>query len=87
LQSLDVEAFALFVRAQLPAYAIPVFVRIQQEIDVTGTFKMVKGDLRKQGYNLNLFTDPVYLLLPGQAHYQLLDESSLQSIEAAQAGF
>ena len=87
LEVLDVVAFSQYIRAQLPAYAIPVFVRIQPEIDVTGTFKMVKGDLRKQAYNLSLFSDPVYVLLPGKTDYQRLDEDSLATIEAAQAGF
>jgi len=87
LEVLDVVVFSQYIRAQLPAYAIPVFVRIQPEIDVTGTFKMVKGDLRKQAYNLSLFSDPVYVLLPGKTDYQRLDEDSLATIEAAQAGF
>jgi citronellyl-CoA synthetase len=87
LEAFDVAAFSRYIRAQLPAYAIPVFLRVQSEIDVTGTFKMVKGELRKQAYKLSLFTDPVYVLLPGQTDYQWLDEDILATIEAAQAGF
>src|SRR6056300_1425728 len=54
---LDVDAFSTFLRSELPAYAVPLFVRIQPDIDVTGTFKMVKGDLRKQAYDIRSFDD------------------------------
>ena len=87
LEAFDLAAFSQYIRAQLPAYAIPVFLRVQTEIDVTGTFKMVKGELRKQAYKLSLFSDPVYVLLPGEPDYQWLNEDILATIEAAQAGF
>jgi citronellyl-CoA synthetase len=64
-----------------------VFVRIQPDIDVTGTFKMVKGDLRKQAYDIRQFDDPVYALLPGQEEYQVLDIPSLEGIESRNGGF
>ena len=52
VSALDVDAFSSFLRSELPAYAVPLFVRVQPDIDVTGTFKMVKGDLRKQAYDI-----------------------------------
>ena len=36
----------------LPAYAIPVFVRICEEVEKTGTFKMKKASLQQDGYDL-----------------------------------
>ncbi len=43
VKELDLESFSNFVNSNLPKYAVPVFVRIQPNIEVTGTFKMVKG--------------------------------------------
>jgi len=85
--ALDLEAFSTFLRAELPAYAVPLFVRIQPDIDVTGTFKMVKGELRKQAYDVRAFEDPVYALLPGSQGYAPFDVAMLVKIEAREAGF
>ena len=87
VSALDLTEFSAYLRAELPGYAIPVFVRIQPDIDVTGTFKMVKGDLRKQAYDIRQFDDPVYALLPGQEEYQVLDIPSLEGIESRNGGF
>jgi len=75
------------LRSELPAYAVPLFVRIQPDIDVTGTFKMVKGDLRKQAYDIRSFDDTVYALLPGSDRYAPFDLGLLGKIEAREAGF
>ena len=42
---LNLDEFSTFVSNALPKYAVPIFLRIQGEIEVTGTFKMLKGDL------------------------------------------
>ncbi len=84
---LDVDAFSTFLRSELPAYAVPLFVRIQPDIVVTGTFKMVKGDLRKQAYDIRSFDDTVYALLPGSDRYAAFDLAMLEKIEAREAGF
>ncbi len=87
VSALDVEAFAAYARQELPAYAVPVFLRIQSDIDVTGTFKMVKGDLREQGYDVDSFDDPAYVMLNGTDSYQPLDSELVAKIKAGQAGF
>jgi hypothetical protein len=48
---------------------------------------MVKGDLRKQAYDIRQFDDPVYGLLPGNTEYQALDVEKLKTVEGGQAGF
>ena len=46
---------------RLPAYAVPLFVRIVPALAHTSTFKSQKVDLRKQGYGDEV-TDPIYVL-------------------------
>ncbi|GIS70041.1 MAG: hypothetical protein CM1200mP9_08620 [Gammaproteobacteria bacterium] len=58
VNDLDWDRFATYVNSELPAYARPVFVGIQNDMDVTGTFKMVKGDLRRESYDITAITDP-----------------------------
>jgi fatty-acyl-CoA synthase len=46
--------------AHLPDYARPLFLRLQSEIEVTGTFKQKKIDLVKQGFDPSSTADPIY---------------------------
>ena len=87
VQDLDLADFCAYVTRELPAYARPVFLRVQQELDVTGTFKMVKSDRRKQGYDITQITDPVYVLKPHAECYERLDADYLDVILSGRAGF
>jgi len=87
VQALDLDSFSAFVNEHLPAYARPVFLRIQRELDTTGTFKLVKGELRKQGYDLDLVSDPLYVLKPRSATYELLDKEYAAILRAGEAGY
>ncbi|XP_076863535.1 long-chain fatty acid transport protein 2-like [Brachyhypopomus gauderio] len=46
----------------LPVYARPRFIRVQNSLEVTGTFKMKKVKLVEEGFNTALIQDPVYFL-------------------------
>ena len=83
----DLARFSTYVTEQLPAYARPVFLRVQEDIDVTGTFKMVKGDLRRDGYDLDLVTDALYVWKPGATKYERLDSNFAADINVGTAGF
>jgi len=56
-------------------------------LDTTGTFKMVKGDLRKQGYNPALVSDALYVLKPGATAYEKLTTDFVELIGAGRAGY
>ena len=43
----------------MPAYQRPVFVRVQPEIEMTGTFKFRKVELVNEGYDVSKFEDGV----------------------------
>jgi fatty-acyl-CoA synthase len=57
----DGEAFYTFVDGRLPRYAAPVFVRLVSDADVTGTFKLRKIELQREGFDLAQIGDPVWL--------------------------
>jgi len=84
----DPVEFSAYVMANLPTFAQPVFVRIQSDMSTTGTFKLVKGELRKQAFHLDqLEGDAVYVQLPRTSNYQLLDQSIYESIRDGVAGY
>ena len=81
------ESFSAYVCEHLPAYARPVFLRIQQELDTTGTFKMVKGDLRKDAYNLDRVSDTLFVLRPRRNTYERLDAKFAAQLNAGEGGY
>lgn len=44
----------------LPSYARPIFIRAVKQMDLTGTFKLKKVDLQKEGFNPSLVKDDIY---------------------------
>ncbi len=56
----DIDGLQEHVRQQLPHYAVPLFLRLQPEIEVTGTFKQRKVDLVKDGFDPDKVADPIY---------------------------
>lgn len=87
VDELDLAGFTAHVQRELPPYARPVFLRVQGEIEVTGTMKMVKGDLKREGYDIEAVADPLYVLPPGADSYRPLDADLYASIAAGEAGF
>jgi citronellyl-CoA synthetase len=83
----DPHHFSEFIKEQLPAYARPVFLRIKRDLDVTGTMKMVKGDLRKEAYDLANVDEPLFVLKPGAEKYEPLDSDFHETIRSGGAGY
>ena len=57
----DAGSFYELVVSKLPSYAAPVFLRLQSESDVTGTFKLRKVALREEGYDPGATDDPIFV--------------------------
>jgi len=84
----DIKSFSDYVFKNLPHFARPVFLRIQEAHETTGTFKLLKGDLKKQGYNPDLMgSDKLFVLMPKTELYLELNDEKYQSIVNASAGF
>ena len=64
-----------------------MFLRIDEDIDVTGTFKMLKGDLRKQGYDIEQISVPVCVMKNGETVYTPLQADYVEALNNASAGF
>ena len=81
------QEFSNYVENNLPKYARPVFIRIIQEMDTTGTFKLKKNDLRDEAFDLSKVSDKVYCLKPNSSEYVALDSEWLEVINSEQAGY
>ncbi|KAM6976088.1 long-chain fatty acid transport protein 6 [Tautogolabrus adspersus] len=68
------------VTRELPAYARPLFVRIQEEMEMTSTFKQQKFQLVQSGFNPAAVSDPLFVLDLQQRVYIPLTDTIYQSI-------
>lgn len=79
-QDIDLTSFLKFLRAELPAYAVPVFIRFMTAIETTGTFKYQRNKLQEQNFNPALISEPLFICLPGESEYQVLDAETYLKI-------
>ena len=88
IEKFDWLSFSDFVSKKLPSYAQPVFVRIIDELETTGTFKLKKNDLREEAFHLDKVNgDLVFVKKPGKNSYERLDNDFYQSIKSGNVGF
>jgi fatty-acyl-CoA synthase len=66
---------------RLPPYARPLFLRIVKEMPVTATFKHLKNDLKRDGYD-PAACDAVYFDDPKQQAFVPLDHALYRRIQA-----
>ena len=67
----DLAAFAQYVDEHLPSYARPIFLRLQQAIETTGTFKYRKVDLVGDGFDPTRTKDPLYFRDPAKGYVKI----------------
>jgi len=71
---LDLTSFLAAVKKQLPSYATPIFLRLVQQLDLTGTFKLKKIVMQQEGYNPNVIQDQMFFLDAVKGAYRQLDK-------------
>ena len=67
----DITTLTEHVDRELPAYARPIFVRLQSEIEITGTFKYRKIDLVTEGFDPALVKDPLFFRDPAKGYVKI----------------
>ena len=72
-EELKLDALHAEMKKRLPAYARPVFLRLRSELEHTGTFKIKKVDLVKEGFDPTTIADPIWFDHPGEGRYVRLD--------------
>lgn len=64
----------------LPNYARPRFLRFQDQLEVTSTFKQRKVELVKEGFDPKLVSDPLYCMDPTKKTYVPLTNALYENI-------
>uniref|UniRef100_A0A8C7JQ36 long-chain-fatty-acid--CoA ligase n=1 Tax=Oncorhynchus kisutch TaxID=8019 RepID=A0A8C7JQ36_ONCKI len=70
----DSKATLEHVKTSLPSYARPRFIRIQNSLAVTGTFKHMKVKLAEEGFNPAMMQDRLYYLEDSKGYIPMTQE-------------
>ncbi len=79
-EAFDPMMFYAQATEKLAAYAVPLFVRVRAQSDLTVTFKLRKVDLQKAGYDPNSTNDPLYVLDKAAGTYVPYSEAALKKL-------
>ena len=71
--ALDLAALRTHLVEHLPEYARPIFLRLRAALEVTATFKHTKTALVREGYDLTVIDDPLYVHDRDQQAFVRLD--------------
>jgi fatty-acyl-CoA synthase len=72
-EGFDLRAFRKYARMRLPPYALPVFLRLGNLVQTTGTFKYRKDQLVRDSFNPDLTTDRMFAGDPTVNEYSVID--------------
>ena len=76
----DLAALVHSLKKLLPSYACPMFLRIVHNVDLTGTFKLQKNKLRKEGFDIGVIEDQLFYFDSKEKMYLSLDEIKYEQI-------
>ena len=76
----DGAAFARHLCAALPAYAVPLFLRLRPQQETTATFKFRKVDLKREGFDPARIDEPLYVLRDRSRGYEPLTAEGFADI-------
>jgi fatty-acyl-CoA synthase len=80
----DGAAFFAHVAENLPRYAAPIFARILAEQEMTGTFKIRKVDLVREGFDPGAISDPLYVRDEKAAAYVPVTPEAFAAIQSGE---
>ena len=75
----DLGAFRAHLCAHLPDYARPLFLRFQDHLEITATFKQRKVDLVAEGFDPMRVRDPIFFNDPQRGAFEPIDEVLYQN--------
>ncbi|XP_041789003.1 long-chain fatty acid transport protein 1-like [Chelmon rostratus] len=76
----DLDAFLIAVQKALPSYARPVFLRLMPSVDTTGTFKIQKTRLQREGYKPQGSSEKIYFLDGRAGRYEAVTDELYSAI-------
>mmetsp|Transcript_32788 Transcript_32788/g.40276 ORF Transcript_32788/g.40276 Transcript_32788/m.40276 type:complete len:377 (+) Transcript_32788:597-1727(+) len=82
IDDFDFGEFYKYSAKSLASYQRPLFLRFQESIGETSTFKLKKTDLKKQGFDPSSIDDPLFFIDTAAQTYTPLDAALYESIQS-----
>ncbi|WPH03819.1 Hypothetical protein R9X50_00670200 [Acrodontium crateriforme] len=87
IASFDFARLAKHVTGSLPRYAVPIFLRMAPQLTYTGTFKIQKGQAKREGVDPDLIEkagskDQVFWLPPNGTSYVPFERADWEALKA-----
>jgi solute carrier family 27 fatty acid transporter 1/4 len=79
-EEIDLGQLAEGIKKKLPTFSWPLFVRLVKHLDITGTFKLRKFNLQKEGFDPSVISDKLFFLHPKTGTYEILNVELFNSI-------
>jgi fatty-acyl-CoA synthase len=79
---MDLTRLRSHLKERLPDYAVPLFLRISERIETTGTFKMSKQLLVQQGFDPSASADTVYFNSSQEAAFVAIDPTLFARLQS-----
>ncbi len=79
-QDIDFDGLYRHMHEHLPAYAVPLFLRLQRQVTDTATFKYRKVDLVNEGFDPEKVDDPVWFADPEAGTYVPLTREHYETL-------
>ncbi len=83
----DYDTLHTWLSERLPKYAVPLFIRIQQEAETTGTFKFRKVELVEDGFDPAKVNEPIWFYDPDSNRYEPLTPDAYETIKSGVVRF
>jgi len=77
---IDFKGLAQQLTNNLPPYGVPVFLRLKTKLPTTSTHKFKKSPLKKEGFDINLIDEALYVKVPHEANYVPLTKNLYEDI-------
>jgi citronellyl-CoA synthetase len=81
IKEFDFKGLTKLLKENLAPYAIPLFLRFKSALSITHTFKFKKIELKKEGIDIGIISDPLYILQPDQSNYVPLTKKIYDNIQ------
>lgn len=87
LDSFDFARLSAHVVSRLPRYSVPLFLRMAPQLSYTGTFKIQKGQAKREGVDLDVIEkagskDKLYWMPPGGSIYVPFRKEDWKALKA-----
>ncbi len=81
VKDFDFKGLEAYLKENLAHYAVPIFLRFKSDVALTSTLKLKKAHLKKEGFDIRTFDNPLHVLLPEESKYTLLTKEIYDNIQ------